>query len=291
MTLIKLGELVDKPRAKRIKLVERAEKERRVHLAQRERDEVSLAEEHREKGRQGEMSRAAYENCVNSWRGLLEEMKGDAPGLTAEQRALGRRLSHRAELKLVISSDEDIRRLPPGSFVAMGTSGLAPAEVRAVAFALEKSLVSGAAALRFLEMLRGKMTELPDYDPALPPTPPPIGSTLPTSRPCAAARGSEQMRPLPAPIPRSPASTALAQSSAAAVAAVAAATPAAAAATAAASPPLPPPPPPPTVREVRGGGQGASSPEGKGSMHGELMAALQGQPRSRLKRVTAASSK
>ena len=45
-------------------------------------------------------------------------------------------MQNHAELRLVTMDPEEVRRLPPGRFTAMGTSGLEPTEVRAVLHAL-----------------------------------------------------------------------------------------------------------------------------------------------------------
>ena len=57
-----------------------------------------------------------------------------------------------------------MRKMPPGSFVAMGTNGLTDIEVRCIAHALKLANVAGAAALRFQEMVSAKLATLPDLD-------------------------------------------------------------------------------------------------------------------------------
>ena len=48
---------------------------------------------------------------------------------------LTKRLSHRAELRVVLEPPDAVRKMPPGSFVAMGSSGLDPLEVLLIASA------------------------------------------------------------------------------------------------------------------------------------------------------------
>ena len=68
MALIKLGERVDKPQAKRIQLVERAAEEAKIaqreHAAEKVRSEAELAE----RMRQRRMNEAVHARCAPRWR-------------------------------------------------------------------------------------------------------------------------------------------------------------------------------------------------------------------------------
>ena len=97
----------------------------------RERNAANEAATMRERARQTEMNRAAHAICAPLWTRLLAEMAADPAAMEPAARALAKRVSNRAELRLATLSAADAKRLPPGSFVAMGTSGLKPIEVRA----------------------------------------------------------------------------------------------------------------------------------------------------------------
>ena len=163
MTLIKLGEIVDKPQRKRIQMLERAADEQRQAAEARERDKAATAASAAEAQRQNGMNAKAYAVCAPLWRACasLETLEGASEAT----RSLAKRLQNRAELQLVVLDAEQIRRLPPGRFTAMGTSGMQPAEIRAVLHALITSGVQGAPATRFADMLKAKLPSLPDYVP------------------------------------------------------------------------------------------------------------------------------
>jgi hypothetical protein len=163
MMLIKLGEIVDQPQSKRTKLIERQAEEARQARASRVSQQAKSLEERAEQQRQAEMNEAAYQECKGRWEQLTMAMMAGSPKLTDTARALAKRLAHRQELRLVTSNAEDMRKMPPGSFVAMGTSGLEPTEQRAVLHALVVAAPQGAAAQRFKAMLQEKVFELPDY--------------------------------------------------------------------------------------------------------------------------------
>ena len=61
--------------------------------------------------------------------------------------ALLKRLSHRAELRIILLEPDAVRKMPPGSFVAMGTNGLSPVEIRAIAHALRLACATPTAAV------------------------------------------------------------------------------------------------------------------------------------------------
>jgi len=203
MTLIKLGEIVDKPQRKRIQMIERAAEEQRAAAEQREREQAQTQQQQAERKRQAAMNAAAYSVCAPLWRAVaaLETLDGASEAT----RALARRLQNRAELQLVVLPPEQVRRLPPGRFTAMGTSGLQPAEVRAVLYALQAAHAAGAPALRYVRMLEDKMPELPDYvppagsdafalevapSPTKTPTPMSLGALVTTSPPTTAPKGA-----------------------------------------------------------------------------------------------------
>ena len=58
---------------------------------------------------------------------------------------------------------EEARTLPPGTFVAMGTSGLQPPELRAIAHVFSAASPPGAAAARFSSMVSDRVAGLADY--------------------------------------------------------------------------------------------------------------------------------
>ena len=152
MTLIKLGEMVDKPQAKRIQLMARQIEEAKRAEEARKREAEASAADREKKLKQEAMNKRAYETCAPVWRGVLERAKA-RNGSGTDSGALVKRLSNRSELKIVVSEPEVVRKMPPGTFVAMGTNGLTPVEIRCIAYALRLASVAGAAQLRF-EQLR-----------------------------------------------------------------------------------------------------------------------------------------
>ena len=66
MTLIKLGEIVDKPQAKRIKMVERAAEEQRAAAEARKRQAEDEVRNASTRGKMAEMNLAAYEAVVQA---------------------------------------------------------------------------------------------------------------------------------------------------------------------------------------------------------------------------------
>ena len=85
--------------------------------------------------RQNEMNKLAYDECKARWMQVREADNNGTP-MNDAARALSKRVANRAELKLVITQPDAVKKMPPGSFVAMGTSGLKPTELRAVLHAL-----------------------------------------------------------------------------------------------------------------------------------------------------------
>ena len=167
MTLIKLGEIVDQPQSKRTKLIARQAEEARLAREKRMRDENRSVEERAERQRQAAMNEQAYIECRSRWEQLTVAMMAGGAGLTDEAKALAKRVAHRSELRLVTAQSQDIKRMPPGSFVAMGTSGLQPTEMRAVMHALVTAAPPGAAAQRFMGMLQDKIALLEDFVPSI----------------------------------------------------------------------------------------------------------------------------
>ena len=256
MTLIKLGEIVDLPQAKRAKMIERQAEEAKRAKEAREREESRSATERAEKQRQTGMNQQAYAECRALWEPLhpLDATKSTA-ALSEADRALSKRVSNRAELRLVLTSAEDVKRMPPGSFVAMGTSGLQPTELRAVLHALHVAGPTGSGALRFIGMLQARVADLTDFEPSSS-TPKPIEATSPRDATSPSATG-------PAP----PAST-----------------------LAPAPPPAPPPPAPaprvpPPLRSLS-----SAASTGTSGSHNELLAAISGgSARARLRSASARS--
>eukprot|EP00966_Prymnesium_polylepis_P283144 6542432-Prymnesium_polylepis.1 len=85
------------------------------------------------------MNRRAYEAIVYVWRRVVGA--ASLEGASADVRALGKRLHHRAELQLVLLEPASLRALPPAKFQAMGTGGLQPVEVRAALYGLRQANV------------------------------------------------------------------------------------------------------------------------------------------------------
>ena len=257
MTLIKLGELVDQPRARREKMVERQAEEARQARQLRQKELERSAEERTERTRQAGMNEASYAECRAHWEQLTMAVMGGGHGLREEARVLAKRVAQRVELRLVTMPRDDVRRLPPGAFVAMGTSGLAPTELRAVLHALLAAAPPGAAAQRFLAMLQERVTKLDDYEPSgiefydSQHVDAPLG--MASGRGTA---GSYKPRPPQNVQPKSPSSSAGKESAASVVASVVTAVAASSSSgrapappppvmSSGAAPPLPPPPPPP----------------------------------------------
>ena len=251
MTLIKLGEIIDMPQAKRAKLIERQATEARKAREARQREEGNSIKERAERQRQFEMNEQAYYECRARWEQLTQAMMAGGYGLHDEARALAKRVAHRSELRLVTMPPDGVKRMPPGTFVAMGTSGLQPTEMRAVLHALVAAGPTGAAAQNFTSMLTEKVMKLDDYVPS----PIDIFESGTADAPLGMASGRGTMAKAP---PRTPSQTIGAQSSWLAAQEEAAAalsrspsdavlppyTCLAKSPSAAPPPPLPPPPPP-----------------------------------------------
>ena len=90
MTLIKLGELVDKPQARRIKMVEKAFEEQRAAVERRKREAEQGEKAAKERARQDTMSAKAHEACVRVWRAVHSNPNVHLAG--AEAQALAKRL-------------------------------------------------------------------------------------------------------------------------------------------------------------------------------------------------------
>jgi len=97
MTLIKLGEIVDKPQHKRVKMMQRAIEEQRAAREAQQREKEATAAEALERQRQNTMSAAAHEQCVPLWR-TLHAMPTLPPTASEAARELHRRLRTRGEL-------------------------------------------------------------------------------------------------------------------------------------------------------------------------------------------------
>ena len=96
--------------------------------------------------------------------------------------------------------------MPPGSFGAMGTSGLQPTELRAVAHALAVAEPTGAAAQRFIGLLRQRVASLPDYEGGEGVVPPPLAPP-PLAPPPPVTVTSAPPPPPPPPQPPPPTSS------------------------------------------------------------------------------------
>ena len=64
------------------------------------------------------MNAAAFAECAAQWRRL--QAAHSSGGLAADETASWRRVSNRPELRLVLEPPERVRKMPPGSFGAMG---------------------------------------------------------------------------------------------------------------------------------------------------------------------------
>lgn len=148
MTLIKLGEIVDKPQAKRVKMVEKAAEEQRAAVESRKRDAEASQKAGAEKYRQEAMNKLAFDTVAPVWRSVaaakslqgssevgpspqpvsppLREVSSPKPAcaLTSNPlhiqavRALAKRLQNRSELQLVVLDPAMVRALPPAKFQA-----------------------------------------------------------------------------------------------------------------------------------------------------------------------------
>ena len=143
------------------------------------------------------MNRRAYDACVPVWKelkaravagvvagadgggggggvggggggGTAEVISGGADaeggGNLGDVKKLTKRILHKAELRVALLTPDEVRKMAPGSWVAMGTSGLEPLEIRTIAYALKLAGVSGAAALRFETIILEKVAALPADD-------------------------------------------------------------------------------------------------------------------------------
>ena len=87
MTLIKLGEIVDKPQKKRIQMIERAAEEQKAAAEARQREAQLSAAQQAERKRQAAMNAAAYGVCAPLWRAVaaLETLEGASEATRAPQ--------------------------------------------------------------------------------------------------------------------------------------------------------------------------------------------------------------
>ena len=163
MALIKLGELVDKPKHARRRMSLAEFQAPRAHHAARANSQAVAEGEAAERERQAAMHRAAYDSVAPVWRAVASLELKEVQRASELVRALHRRLNTRAELGIVTMEPEQVRKLPPASFQAMGTGGLRDTEVRAVIHALGAAKASGVPAQRFVQMLAEKAATLPDF--------------------------------------------------------------------------------------------------------------------------------
>lgn len=164
MVLTKMGEVLDKPQSARIRIISQAAESQRLAKLERRKTmdkEMAVAAQ---RARQKDMNRRAYTSVVSLWRGVYARRDSELTNAPYKVRTLAKRLQNRQELQLVVLSADAVRKMPPSAFVAMGTGGLNPNEVRAVQHALEQANPPGAGAQNFLQMLRNKSETLPDYE-------------------------------------------------------------------------------------------------------------------------------
>ena len=201
---IKLGEMMDEPRHKRIAKIAKAgeEKKKSNETQAKGRKEQEARQERIQK--QKAINRDAYNAIVP----LLKRVAGVKPiALQGEQRRLAQRFLNRLELRMILMDLSSLKMIGPGQFKTIGTGGMKDYEVRALAhrISIEQDLLNTSAdAVRILSMLQLKVDSLPlvlkEMDGALggestqtrakppPPPPPPPG-------------GLENLPPLPPPPP------------------------------------------------------------------------------------------
>ena len=186
-------------------LIERQAEEAKAAREARERENAKNAQERELRHKQNRMNQAAYDECRARWLPLLAHMEEDAlmAVLSDAERTLARRVSHRAELKLVVITLDEVRKMPPGRFTAMGTSGLKPTEMRAVLYAIHQASPPSASAMQFGAMLGVKVAQLADFEPApetVPETAPETApETTPETAPEPQAMPAEEQAPGTAP--------------------------------------------------------------------------------------------
>tara|TARA_B110001452_G_scaffold56264_1_gene43626 strand:- start:335 stop:2662 length:2328 start_codon:yes stop_codon:yes gene_type:complete len=169
MVLTKMGEVLDKPQSARIRIISQAAESTRLAKLERRKSMDKDMAVAAQRARQKDMNRRAYTSVVSLWRGVYARRDSELANAPHKVRTLAKRLQNRQELQLVVVSADAVRKMPPSAFVAMGTGGLNPNEVRAVQHALEQANPPGAGAQNFLSMLRSKSEKLPDYqEPAQP---------------------------------------------------------------------------------------------------------------------------
>ena len=111
MTVIKLGEIVDQPQRRRVKMIEKQAEEARAAKEAREREASKSATEREERARQQGMNERAYAECRERWKPLVDAMAAGCE-LSDGHRALAKRVSHRAELKLIVLELDAVRLAP-----------------------------------------------------------------------------------------------------------------------------------------------------------------------------------
>jgi len=155
MLLIKLGELMTKPRHVRIAMGQRA-REARATAATNASLSASVGEPAIMWKREAEWNRQAYDSLRAALTATLQAP--DAPA----HAELFKRLCNRHELRLILMTQQEASRLMHSEQQAWGTSGLKPIELRSILHAISHVLVlNGRPALQFKEQLKAKVRELP----------------------------------------------------------------------------------------------------------------------------------
>ena len=129
----------------------------------RERERASNEADRKERCRQHEMNRQSFEEVVPQLRqayAALASLAATQPG------SLERRLQNRAELRLLVYTQKEVLKLPPGFFLALGMSGLSAPELRAIHHVLLQAKPPGAAAARYRERVYAKTAAMEAFTPA-----------------------------------------------------------------------------------------------------------------------------
>lgn len=151
--VLKIGEVVDKPRRLR---VQRAEQQR-VGAA-----DLKALEESRERDRKLEAARHKAKEHANEqafWKTHAE--LAAAMRHPDEDRERLQRLCHRHELQLILMTSSELKALTQRQMQAWGTGGLEPLELRAVFFAMNRARLSGKSAQQFFLQLADRVDQLP----------------------------------------------------------------------------------------------------------------------------------
>ncbi|KAL1520040.1 hypothetical protein AB1Y20_023517 [Prymnesium parvum] len=162
MTLMKMGTLLETPYAKRVKMVAKAAEEQKQAAESRKRNKEQSEKEAADRARQQALNLAAYENGLPTWQKVSSMSAEEMENAADDEVALFKRMAKLPELRLLTSSEEELRKTSPASFAAMGTSGLKASEARALLHVLENVAKTYQPAGRFCAMLKERVAKLPE---------------------------------------------------------------------------------------------------------------------------------